>query len=86
MISPRRIDFTSETLRLCHCDLAPHNLKITSDRVIYLLDFGMAGMYPTCFEEHALANQATSDFTKRLRVLLFGQKLSPDTVAMVSAA
>ena len=81
-----RIDFTSETLRLCHCDLAPHNLKITSDGVIYLLDFGMAGMYPTCFEEHALANQATSDFAKRLRVLLFGQKLSPNTVAMVSAA
>ena len=81
-----RVDFTLETLRLCHCDLAHHNLRITDDGVIYLLDFGMAGMYPTCFEEHALANQVGSDFARRLRVLLFGQKLSPNAVSMAYAA
>ncbi len=81
-----RVDFISDTLRLCHCDLAQHNLKITDDGVVYLLDFGMAGMYPTCFEEHALANQVGSDFARRLRLLLFGQKLSPNAVAMVHAA
>ncbi len=81
-----RVDFASEPLRLCHCDLAQHNLRITDDGLVYLLDFGMAGMYPTCFEEHALANQVGSDFARRLRVLLFGQKLSPNAVAMVHAA
>jgi Phosphotransferase enzyme family len=81
-----RVDFTLETLRLCHCDLAQHNLRITDNGVVYLLDFGMAGMYPTCFEEHALANQVGSDFARRLRVLLFGQKLSPNAVAMAYAA
>lgn len=61
-------------------------LRSQMTEVTYLLDFGMAGMYPTCFDEHALANQVGSDFARRLRELLFGQELSRNAVAMAHAA
>jgi serine/threonine protein kinase len=81
-----RVDFTLETLSLCHCDLAQHNIRITSAGVVYLLDFGMAGLYPTCFDEYALAHQSGSAFARRLRQLLFGDKASQNAMAMAHAA
>jgi thiamine kinase-like enzyme len=81
-----QVDFTSERLNLCHCDLAHHNIKITGVGVVYLLDFGMAGVDPTCFDEHALISQGGSDFARRLRELLFGRQAPRNARAMAHAA
>jgi Phosphotransferase enzyme family len=81
-----QVDFTSERLSLCHCDHAHHNIKITGAGVVYLLDFGMASVYPTCFHEHGLMSQGGSEFARRLRELLFGRQASQNARAMAHAA
>ena len=40
----------SEPLVLCHCDLAPHNLLLDENKRLFLVDFGLAGLWPESSE------------------------------------
>jgi len=73
-----RVDFAREKLRLCHGDLASHNVLIPILGPIYLIDWGMSGYYPLVFEEYALLHQFNSSFAKQLKSKLFGDKASPN--------
>ncbi len=71
-----RVDFNSEQLLFCHCDLASHNIMILENGTLYIIDFGMSGLYSRVFEVYALFHQFGSKLAKRLWESLFGRKPS----------
>lgn len=52
------VDVTNMSLSLCHLDIAPRNIIVSSDTSIYLLDWGCAGFYPPIFEYWAIHFEA----------------------------
>ncbi len=49
---------------------------ISENGTVYIIDFGMSGLYPRVFEVYALFHQSGSKLAKRLRESLFGSKPS----------
>ena len=77
---PERVDFQSERLQVCHCDLTQWNVLVDKpDKPPIIINWGYSGIYPRAFEEFALVSQFCllgSKFAKDLHKQLFGPKLS----------
>lgn len=79
---PDRVKFHSERLVFSHLDLHPANILVPKYGAICIIDWGMSGLYPLVFEEYGLLHQGNSNFAKRLRLILFGGKASPNLRAI----
>lgn len=81
------IDVSDMALSLCHLDIAPRNIIVSTDRSIYLLDWGCAGFYPPVFETWAIQLEAFvrgHPFMKALGSELISRSSFPE-VAQVEA-
>lgn len=66
-----RVDFSSERLVFSRGDLAPRHFIVQGSK-LFLVDFGAAGFYPTCFDEAGLFR--SGNWYKRIRQKLFSQR------------
>jgi aminoglycoside phosphotransferase (APT) family kinase protein len=55
------IDLSSVELVMCHMDVAPRNIIVTTDGTICFVDWDFADFYPWFFQEHQLYDRALWD-------------------------
>ena len=63
---------------MVHRDIKPHNLMVTQDRVIKILDFGLASLAPQTVPGEPIAEDATSNLTMAGAIMGTPDFISPE--------